>query len=57
MGLTVVPRVEIRSGRVLPLFRWDMFCRLTISSFVKPPTYLLVRVCQPYYTPYYLTKR
>jgi hypothetical protein len=57
MGLTVVPRVEIRSGWVLPILRRVSFYRPTVGSSLGPLAHLLVGVSQPYYTPHYLTKR
>lgn len=56
MGFTVVPHVEMRSGRVLPMLRRVLFCHLTVASSIRPLAHLLVRVFQPYYTLYYLTK-
>lgn len=44
MRLPVVPSVEIRSGRMLPMLRRVAFCRPTVHSSLGPLAYLLVRV-------------
>jgi hypothetical protein len=40
MGFTVVPRVEIRPGRVLPLLRRVSFYRPTVDPSLGPLAYL-----------------
>jgi hypothetical protein len=39
MGLPVVPRVEIRPGRVLPMFRWG-FVLSSESKYLPQTTHL-----------------
>lgn len=39
MRLTVVPSIEIHSGRMLPLLRRVAFCRLRVNSVLRPLAY------------------